>query len=155
MNKFLIALVALCTSVNVTAATNLTGVNIPGGVIQDPKTGMVATPKMTFGCSDEIYGDYDLCVDVFFYRIPQSPTNVFMKSNINPKFTANNKNILIRYIFVRRNQTDGMFYRSIRLYDVEAGQNFFVGMEGNKDTYMIKSTNDGGDNWTVAKQDVR
>jgi hypothetical protein len=155
MKMFVLFILALFSISPGYAQTGFDNISVPGGVVRDTKTGMIAASKMTLGCNDEVYGRYDVCMDVYFHNLPKGHPDIFMKSNVNKKFTTTNKNILIRYIFVNELQTSLSFTRTIKLYDLEAQQFFNVDVDPGKKTYMVKSSTDGGQTWSVATKDVR
>lgn len=155
MKKLLSYVLALCASTTVATATNVYSASIPGGAIIDPVTGMVALPITTLGCTDEVYGQYDMCVDVTFFNITRN-TTVKMKSNFNPKFTSeHNKKILVRYIFSRKAVESLNTFRSVIIKDAEANIQFPLQLPYGSDTYVTKSSSDGGRSWTVAQGAVR
>lgn len=146
LNKFIIALLV------VSMATPAFGGNpsYSGHIMTGGRTGHVSGEAAVFaadfsGGSDPL-GDFDLKLDTIV-SISEKTENITMRATINPKVTSRFKKILQRYTLIPLHPRGG----AVWIKTPEREHREFVRYEGGYNTWVYRTSVDGGVTWSPLK----
>lgn len=152
--KALLAAISIIVSSSAFAAPSYNG-SMSSAPLGSGYQNEAALSDVVFNCDDQIYGHFDMCVDVTLV-MARPGAKVRMGVNLSSKITQTHRNILVRYNFVRSPATVGLTTVWTTQVQNDRGSDYLiVPLNIEQKSVVTRVTKDGGATWSKLNWDIR